>query len=456
MTLSPAHSDLTTKEESVSTLELSAMGRHSSQRAAIDDAQRDAVALPITAQQPAGDAQHAGARSAAALRCEIGRWLAAGGIGRGEALLLGSIYAAVLLAVAVMYLGQRGANFDAFRWGHHLMNLPMAAAGLGCLLLSAIAASGAVLAAGRSRRGALAASLALAGLGGAGFVATALIDRDTKTFYGIRAGADFRPNERYVARCFGVKLPKRTALPVAAAGQAALGRKIDARFGETLFLGTCAGCHGPDARGMPGQGKPLVANTFIQGLDDAKMLAFVQVGRQPWDKLNTTKVQMPPRGGNPMLTDDDLKDIIAFLRTLQTGSAAAAPATAAGGAATTAPAGASAAAAPVTPPVLTHRWVVSPPRPSPAGLSADFFADAAQPRWAPPPRASVFASAYMSVTQFQTLQTAVVTLVLLALVVLALRGKIGPDNRAPVALAAAACWCVAGFWVVLAPFVYVM
>ncbi len=32
---------------------------------------------------------------------------------------------------------------------------------------------------------------------------------------------------------------------------------------------------------------------------------------------NTTKVDMPPKGGNPALKDDDLVNIAAFLRSLQ-------------------------------------------------------------------------------------------------------------------------------------------
>jgi hypothetical protein len=51
--------------------------------------------------------------------------------------------------------------------------------------------------------------------------------------------------------------------------------------------------------------------------DDEELLAFVQVGRMPFDPLNTTGIQMPPRGGNPLLKKEDLQDIIAYVRTFE-------------------------------------------------------------------------------------------------------------------------------------------
>lgn len=46
------------------------------------------------------------------------------------------------------------------------------------------------------------------------------------------------------------------------------------------------------------------------------MVAFLKVGRDPSDPLNTTGVAMPPKGGNPALSDQDLLDIVAFVRTI--------------------------------------------------------------------------------------------------------------------------------------------
>ena len=42
-----------------------------------------------------------------------------------------------------------------------------------------------------------------------------------------------------------------------------------------------------------------------------------EIDRGPADPLNTTGVGMPSKGGNPALTDEDLYDIVAYIRTLQ-------------------------------------------------------------------------------------------------------------------------------------------
>jgi disulfide bond formation protein DsbB len=45
-------------------------------------------------------------------------------------------------------------------------------------------------------------------------------------------------------------------------------------------------------------------------------MAFIKTGRPASDPLNTTGVDMPPKGGNPALSDQDLADIIAFIRSI--------------------------------------------------------------------------------------------------------------------------------------------
>ena len=88
--------------------------------------------------------------------------------------------------------------------------------------------------------------------------------------------------------------------------------------GREKFLKTCAQCHGQDANGMPKLGKGLHDNQFVQARNDQEMVEFLKIGRRPTDPLNTTGVDMPPRGGNPALTDQDLLSIIQFVRSLQT------------------------------------------------------------------------------------------------------------------------------------------
>jgi disulfide bond formation protein DsbB len=90
----------------------------------------------------------------------------------------------------------------------------------------------------------------------------------------------------------------------------------DAANGATLFAGTCSSRHGPDATGIAGLGKDLTTSAWVAEQTDAQLIAFINTGRPSSDPLNTTGVDMPPKGGNPALTDDDLADIVAYLRSI--------------------------------------------------------------------------------------------------------------------------------------------
>ncbi len=91
--------------------------------------------------------------------------------------------------------------------------------------------------------------------------------------------------------------------------------KGDAVAGEKHFQ-VCAGCHGPDAKGLPNLGKDMTVSEFIKGSTDEVLVEFIKTGRPIGDPENTTNVDMPPKGGNPAFTDEDLLDIVAYLRTL--------------------------------------------------------------------------------------------------------------------------------------------
>lgn len=88
----------------------------------------------------------------------------------------------------------------------------------------------------------------------------------------------------------------------------------DAEAGKTIFTTTCAACHGPAGEGVQGLGKDMTTSTFISERSDAELLEFIKVGRAPGDPLNTTGVLMPPKGGNPALSDEQLMNIIAYVR----------------------------------------------------------------------------------------------------------------------------------------------
>jgi mono/diheme cytochrome c family protein len=87
--------------------------------------------------------------------------------------------------------------------------------------------------------------------------------------------------------------------------------------GETLFMSACKSCHGPDAQGLPGRGKNLVTSEFVGAQNDQDLVEFLKVGRPADDPLNTTGVRMPAMGPKRGLTDQDLYNIVAYLRTLR-------------------------------------------------------------------------------------------------------------------------------------------
>ncbi|MCA9293184.1 MAG: c-type cytochrome [Phycisphaerales bacterium] len=87
-------------------------------------------------------------------------------------------------------------------------------------------------------------------------------------------------------------------------------------IGHETFIAACSACHGPNAEGMEGLGKPLGTSSFVASKTDAELMAFIKTGRPIWDADNTTGVDMPPKGGNPALSDEELKTIIGYLRAL--------------------------------------------------------------------------------------------------------------------------------------------
>ncbi len=90
----------------------------------------------------------------------------------------------------------------------------------------------------------------------------------------------------------------------------------DSANGEALYNGNCVACHGPNGQGIEGLGKAFGGSEFINSSSDEEMLAFLIEGRPSDHPDNTTGIAMMPRGGNPSLTDDDLLDLVAYMRTL--------------------------------------------------------------------------------------------------------------------------------------------
>lgn len=91
----------------------------------------------------------------------------------------------------------------------------------------------------------------------------------------------------------------------------------DVAQGGEFFASTCSACHGPDAKGLPNLGKDLTTSEYVGDSDDATLLTLLKEGRPSGHELNTTGVDMPPKGGNPSLSDEDLTTIVAYIRSIQ-------------------------------------------------------------------------------------------------------------------------------------------
>ncbi len=119
-----------------------------------------------------------------------------------------------------------------------------------------------------------------------------------------------------IAACGGSEPATSPSGDSGAPAEQAAALEGDPEHGEEIFT-PCAGCHGPDARGVQNLGKDLHSNEFIAAMSDDEAVAFLKTGRPATHELNTTGVDMPPKGGNPAFSDQDLYDIIAYVRTLE-------------------------------------------------------------------------------------------------------------------------------------------
>lgn len=99
-------------------------------------------------------------------------------------------------------------------------------------------------------------------------------------------------------------------------GADSVGGGVDLAQGEKLFRRTCSTCHGMNGQGIGRLGNPLIDNEFVALNSDGTLVQFLIEGRPATHPDNERGVDMPPRGGNPSLTDEDLAAIVAYMRAL--------------------------------------------------------------------------------------------------------------------------------------------
>jgi cytochrome c oxidase subunit 3 len=208
-----------------------------------------------------------------------------------EVLLFGGLFCA--------YAVFRGNHPEVFTWGSQFLDVKFGALNTVVLIASSVTMAIAVTCVQRDRRWPVIVSLGLTFLCGVIFMAVKSVEYEHKFHDNLVWGLAFY-DEPHGAEA--VTEPGTAA----AAG--------DPVVGKQLWDKTCRSCHGLTGEGITGQGKDIRASDFIWQRSDSELVEFVKVGRMPFDPLNTTGIQMPPKGGNPLLKDPDLYDIVAYVR----------------------------------------------------------------------------------------------------------------------------------------------
>lgn len=90
----------------------------------------------------------------------------------------------------------------------------------------------------------------------------------------------------------------------------------DTLDGQKWFNQACASCHGFNGQGMPRQGTTLRLSSFVGNHSDEELVAFIKTGRTANDPASLMKLPMPPKGTNPGLTDEQLRQIVVYIRQL--------------------------------------------------------------------------------------------------------------------------------------------
>jgi mono/diheme cytochrome c family protein len=82
--------------------------------------------------------------------------------------------------------------------------------------------------------------------------------------------------------------------------------------GEKIFVSACITCHGSTGGGIPGLSQDMTQSEFVASKTEQELVEFIRLGGVPDEPL-----VMLPKGGVPSLTDQDLVDLVAYIRSLQ-------------------------------------------------------------------------------------------------------------------------------------------
>lgn len=424
---------------------------------------------------------------------KLGMWLFLG----TEILLFGGLF--------VLYAVLRYNKPEIFHYGSQFLDARLGAVNTVVLIMSSLTMALAVHAAQHGKWRLLVTCLGITVVGGAGFMGIKYIEYSHKIHEGLVLGREFYDSPDWVVAANEVAAvpavvpaaPMVAAAPVAPAAPVVVSAPVatparspsatppapagkalpvgDATRGKLVWDSTCRTCHGASGEGMPGSGKPIAGSAFVAGLDDAALLKFIKVGRAPADPLNTTGSQMPPKGGNPLLKDPGIMDVIAFMRTFP-GSAHGASNAAAPSAPSTAPADAAATTTAAPAPAVVKApepfWIPKSSIPNapegPDGVSPEFSGNPVESADATsriahhtidskrPENAHQFFAIYYLMTGLHGIHVVIGMLVVSWLAALAMLGRFGPSCYTAVDLGGLYWHLVDLIWIFLFPLFYLL
>ena len=80
--------------------------------------------------------------------------------------------------------------------------------------------------------------------------------------------------------------------------------------GRVIYSQTCIACHGTNGKGaIPGVADLTKGDGALSKPDEALLNSITEGFQSPGSAL-----AMPPRGGNPTLTEEDVEAVLAYLR----------------------------------------------------------------------------------------------------------------------------------------------
>ena len=211
-----------------------------------------------------------------------------------EILLFGGLFAG--------YAVFRANHPDLFAWGEQFLDERLGAANTAVLLVSSLTMAMAITYVQRERIRAASICLVVTFLCATIFMAIKSVEYEHKFHDHLVGGLAFYDVEHDSSA-------NNEGSTVALVG--------DVTKGKVLWNATCRSCHGISGEGVAGQGIALNESPFVIDNTDEFLVEFIKVGRTAADPASTTQLQMPPKGGNPMLKDVGIHDIVAYVRTLQ-------------------------------------------------------------------------------------------------------------------------------------------